>query len=116
MENKIKRVPLKFKSPLYQTWEGYDIQKVKNPKFMAVTGCEDCKTKYRKCEPTAYYCIFYNKEARNCWIKEPPKGPGYQLWNNGVFGYPITPVFKTEKELINFINNDNSISLQKELI
>lgn len=45
-----------------------------------------------------------NKTRANRWrSKQPPKGPGYQLWETVSEGSPISPVFKTPEELADWL-------------
>ena len=63
---------------------------------------------YGKCEHCEghgeYYCQKkYRKLAENWKPIPPPKGKGYQLWETVSEGSPITPVFETKEELVDYL-------------
>lgn len=74
MSRILKKVPLNFSWPIGEIWAGY-----KNPFYWCAAVGEEIQEKYGE----AFKKI------------EPPKGKGFQLWENTSEGSPISPVFKT---------------------
>jgi len=63
--------------------------------------CELCKG------DGSYWCDDKFKKLAEEWESiEPPKGEGYQLWENCSEGSPVSPVFKTLEELCAWAENN----------
>jgi len=63
--------------------------------------CKYCKGEGELCQSTRI------KKLHESWKKiEPPKGKGYQLWEDVSEGSPISPVFKTIDELCEWAENN----------
>lgn len=97
MGREIKRVPLDFHWPLRKVWKGYNYY-------------DNCK-----CDKFVPYNINGRKYYDNCdivytdkcpYYYSPPSGVGYQIWETISEGSPITPVFKTKEDLIDYIVNN----------
>lgn len=59
--------------------------------------------KCRWCKGKGHFSTPKLEKMAEAWkAKEPPKGPGYQLWETTTEGSPQTPVFKTIEELCNY--------------
>ena len=102
----LKRVPLDFNAPLNEIWRGYLLTNAtdENYKKFPVKSCDECRLKNSDKKNFCYeektpYCVWYNPKWTKLWHEEPPKGEGYQMWENTTEGSPQTPVFKTLKEL-----------------
>jgi hypothetical protein len=94
----LKRVPLDFDYPIGKVWVGYLIK----PAY-CVNDCDLCK-KYAKIkgiekESDIPNCPRFNDYYLPKNDFEPPKGEGYQLWENTTEGSPKSPVFQTLDEL-----------------
>jgi len=74
MGREIKRVALNFDWPMNKVWEGFQ--------------CHHC----RKCDEDGYECTWKPTE--------PPKGPGYQVWETVSEGSPVSPVFPTKEACV----------------
>ncbi len=99
MSRNLKRVPLDFDWPLNQIWPGY---------YFSLCGAMEDYNKKTKSDQLCEKCKKFARIAGFKFSKsgcpelpftEPPKGDGYQLWEDCSEGSPISPVFKTLKEL-----------------
>jgi hypothetical protein len=83
MGRELKRVPTDFTHPMRETWPGYKRQKLccnRDPE------CDEC--------------------GGDGWISdpiEPPTGDGWQVWETVSEGSPISPVFATSADLVDWI-------------
>lgn len=92
MGREIKRVKLDFDWPIGKRWTGYLI-------LTCTDICEDCH-KFAKIVGLPY------KEGLTCPQFpdfEPPKGEGYQLWEDTSEGSPMSPVFETPEALADWL-------------
>lgn len=71
MSREIRRVPVDFDYPLNKRWWGYL--------------CRPCEV---------------DIEHEPCEVHEPPTGDGWQAWETVSEGSPISPVFATADELV----------------
>jgi hypothetical protein len=71
MGREVKRVSLHFSWPLGKTWLGY----------------------------IPDHPLTDAEAELGAWMKHPPAGPGYQLWENTTEGSPKSPVFETPEQL-----------------
>lgn len=87
----LKRVPLDFDWPLKKLWMGYCFS---SPLCGASRneGCELCE-KYQA-------IMNVQCDEATCKNFDPPTGEGYQAWETCSEGSPISPVFKTLGELL----------------
>lgn len=75
--------------------------------------CKRLKIKYNceHCKGQGY--LFANKKVEklhNNWEDyDPPKGKGYQLWEDTSEGSPKSPVFKTPEELAEWCENNTTV-------
>jgi hypothetical protein len=101
MGREIKRVPVDFDWPLERRWSGYlhgDIPCAcaSNPERQAAPNCTSC----------------YGEGAVRPRT-EPPKGDGWQVWETVSEGSPVTPVFATADELIEYLCTKGDAWCQK---
>ena len=92
----LKRVPPNF-CWSDKIWKGYDVTQVFKPNGMHP--CDACKKEKKVCSESAEYCYCHNPKHKVKWYYDPPKGKGYQLWENVTEGSPCSPVFRTLDEL-----------------
>lgn len=119
MSRKIKRVPLDFSYPLGKVWYGYEIlnsirfchQEEEGNAF-----CNLCKAygKAKGMEKTQWECPDFDSQFSEVMgdlknLCEPPIGDGYQLWEYTSLGAPVSPVFQTKKELMNWCSENESL-------
>jgi hypothetical protein len=88
----LKRVPLDFNWELHKVWYGYVAF------CQCSENCDDCRA-FAKIKG-------YASEGNKCpkipeyeALREPPKGDGFQLWENTSEGSPVSPVFDTLDKL-----------------
>ena len=100
----IKRVALDFEWPIGKVWYGYYIQDCLSEKDY--TGCDDCRkfAKIKGLEIRSFGCPDFEP------ILGPPKGDGYQLWENTSEGSPLSPVFETPEELAEWLEANEASS------
>jgi hypothetical protein len=86
MGREIKRVPMDFSFPLDESYGDH------------------CWSQHRLVCPSA------DGEDCDCYYsREPPKGEGWQLWQTVSDG-PLSPVFKTPEELINWMCEPDTVN------
>lgn len=101
MSREVKRVDIDFDWPVGKAWPGYLITTC----IDEWSTCEDCRicAKMRGMKMTDYDCPDYEE------LVGPPKGDGWQMWENTSEGSPISIVCKTPEELAQWLA-DNDIS------
>lgn len=101
MSREVKRVTLDFDWFDKGTWPGYLIS------ICSVFGedCEKCKLFFMAAGKKGDGC----SDENNLQI-EPPKGPGWQMWQTVSEGSPISPVFKTPEELAQWLADTGASS------
>lgn len=85
----VKRVPMDFDHPINEVWPGYLLSPIPCPKCGR---CPDTDGEYDDCG-TCLGDYWYPPPDH------PPRGEGWQLWDNVGDGSPMTPVFATAEEL-----------------
>lgn len=95
MGREIKRVALDFKWVHGKVWAGYINPYWVDCPFCNGKGCEQCEDEGQS--P-------YFKEAYEAWQPiEPPSGEGWQVWENVSEGSPVSPVFATSEDLVQWL-------------
>ena len=107
MGRELKRVPLDFDWPLHKIWPGFD-----NPYYPSgeceqchgsgdIDGaeCPHCEGDGQSWKCDAIQALY--KATRDGG--EPPTGDGYQVWENVSEGSPISPVFATSEEIVQWL-------------
>lgn len=104
MGREVKHVPLDFDWPLKKVWPGFC-----NPWYV---DCHNCNgTGYIESE-SATECTrcngfgldpFWEAIADEWQQIDPPEGEGYQLWETVTEGSPISPVFASEEEFVEYL-------------
>ena len=108
LNREIKRVPMDFKWELGKEWKGYDRSQYEGDDLPVKT-CEECKEKGYECDEENQ-CMSH-PDNRKIWYHDPPVGEGYQTWETCSEGSPISPVFETEEEVINWLmKHDTSVT------
>lgn len=94
MGREVKRVPLNFEWPINKIWHGYLIRTCVDE------DCNGCqlfgKIKGYKINKNGLRCPEFPDLG-------PPKGKGWQMWENVTEGSAISPVFKTPEELAQWL-------------
>ena len=101
MGREVKRVPLDFDWPIGHVWPGY---------YLGLCGlmdddCDGCRrfAELANVPITSYGC----PEVKI----DPPRGEGYQIWEDVTEGSPVSPAFSTPEELAKWmVENDTSIT------
>jgi len=84
--------------------------KARAKKAKAVTGCPDCKG------TGEYWPDPADKKKAARWkTYEPPKGPGWQLWETVSEGSPMSPVFATPEDLAAWISEHGAMGPYSKL-
>lgn len=110
MARVLKRVPMDFDYPLGKVWFGYQFNRIwecpAKEEDSTDVHCVQCKAMAKACGiPLCehgcpdYDGYFAGLQQQLSELTEPPKGEGYQLWEDTSEGSPISPVFKTLSEL-----------------
>lgn len=105
------RVPLNFDYHIGEVWYGYQISFCHEdyPK-----GCERCQmfASIMGIPPQVYKGFNIDNpcpEWRDYFKVDPPKGPGFQLWETTTEGSPISPVFDTAEKLAEWCTDNATI-------
>jgi hypothetical protein len=108
MGREVKRIDLEFDwfertreyKPAFKVWFGYILDDV---------ACKACDEKGK---------TINDKECPLCYgsgkvapILEPPYGQGWQMWEDTSEGSPISPVFKTAKQLAKWLEDNNASAM-----
>lgn len=121
----IKRVPMDFDYPIGNVWYGYQM---KIPQTMCFSvpshdRCHLCKSMAKSYDlgETSYECPSWDshmgdffkelKEVfeKNKYLLEPPIGDGYQLWEHTSEGSPLSPVFSSKDDLLDWCSENETI-------
>jgi len=118
MGREIKRVPFDFNWPLNKVWDGY-----LNPYYSHSKPCPFCNGIGEIVDEDCEFCsstgIVWEtpvwKELCDAWKEiEPPLGDGWQVWEIISEGSPISPVFKTSEDLIEYLIHEGHSRLDAE--
>lgn len=98
MGREIKRVPVDFDWPLEQIWAGY-VSPYTPVKCRACDGTGDS--------------VEYKKLSDEWERISPPDGEGWQVWETVSEGSPVTPVFSTGEELVEYLVENGDLWCQR---
>jgi hypothetical protein len=100
MGREVRRVPLDFSLPVGTTWPGFLLANYL-PKCAMCDGDGWLGKDYGDCPDCQGHGNIATVEQRA--ILEVPTGEGWQVWETVSEGSPITPVFATDKDLIDWL-------------
>ena len=98
MGREVKRVPIDFDWPVNKVWIGFLMSPCNDD-------CEGCKkfAEIMGFEISDYGCPTLDFLA-------PPKGEGWQMWEDTSEGSPISPAFETPEKLAQWLTDNNASS------
>jgi hypothetical protein len=112
MGREIKRVALNFDWPLEMTWKGflnpYHSQECKVCDGTGLGHCPVCRG-----EGSIWFSDEVKKLSEEWQSYEPPSGEGWQIWETVSEGSPITPVFATKDDLVDYLVEKGDLWDQK---
>src|ERR1035437_1164735 len=102
MGREVRRVPLDFSLPVGEVWPGFMVLNYL-PKCATCEGAGglEIDNDYADCPACQGHGNIATAEQRA--ILEVPTGEGWQVWETVSEGSPITPVFATDVELIDWL-------------
>jgi len=103
MGREVKRVPLDFDWPIGKIWYGYMVSTCLDGEDGLT--CDDCRAfaKIKGLEMASHNCPVFE-------CLEPPKGEGWQMWEDVSEGSPISTVHETPEELAKWLADNDASS------
>lgn len=101
----LKKVPLDFDWPIGAIWPGYMLGVCGEIKY-CIKNIEGDKDDCKWCKRFSKLAGIGDGEDCPDVMIHPPKGDGYQLWEDTTEGSPMSPVFKTLDELCEYAENN----------